>query len=342
MLLPISAFMVLAALVYGIGLLFLGTGKNREAEIFAGGRRRPLIFGFSTAALASLIPAGAATRTRITKELQQAGYYHRMALAEFAALRNLLIVGWMLLIGTLVVLLSEPGSSVGVKLAVVGVIGVAMLFGMPRLIVRAQAKGRLRRVEYSLPDALDMLSMCMTGGLPLQYALSRVGNELRSTHPDLACELRILGRQMETGSWDFALKQFANRIDTPDVQSLSAMVGQTGVQGGSVSAAFQDFADDIRRARRQRAEEHGNKTSIRLLLPIVFCLAPPIYMLLLTPAVMEMRNFVRQENRPGGILAPASVVSAARAETAQSRAAARLPARARSPVRPTTQSEPTP
>jgi tight adherence protein C len=152
-----------------------------------------------------------------------------------------------------------------------------------------------------------MITMCMTGGLPLQHSLARVGTELEATHPDLACELRITGRQMDVGSLGQALRQFADRIDTPDVQSLAAMVNQTERQGTSVAAAFHEFADGVRRARRQRAEEHASKTTVKMLLPIVFCLAPPIYMLLLTPAVIELRAFVLQENRPGGVLSQSTL-----------------------------------
>ena len=86
---------------------------------------------------------------------------------------------------------------------------------MPRLILHAMAKARLQRIEYALPDALDMITMCVAGGLSLNGAFRRVGEELDETHPDLACELRILARQTETGSLGAAVKQFAKRLDTP-------------------------------------------------------------------------------------------------------------------------------
>ncbi len=309
MALPISAFLIVTALVYGVALLFIRGKKNRELEVFSGGRRRPLIFGPSTAALAGVIPCSSAARANISIELQRAGYYHRFAFQEFASLRNALVVGWLLFIGALIVVASDPGAGPEFALLLVGLIGALLLYSLPRLILRARASGRARQIEYALPDALDMITMCMTGGLPLQQALARVGTELEATHPDLACELRIVGRQMETGSLDGALQQFAERIDTPDVQSLAAMVGQAGRQGASVAGAFQDFADEVRRARRQRAEEHGNKTTVKMLLPLVFCLAPPIYILLLSPAILELRSFVLQENRAGGILSPGTFSS---------------------------------
>ena len=90
------------------------------------------------------------------------------------------------------------------------------------------------------------------------------------------------------------------KIDTPEVQSLAAIIGQTEQQGSSVALAFQDFADNVRLARRQTADERGNKTALKLLFPLVFCLAPPVYMMLLMPAAIEMSQFIKREAQPGG------------------------------------------
>ena len=305
----IAAFLGITALCYGVGWGLIRGRRNHDAEVFSGGRRRPLIFGPLTTAMAGVIPCSAAGKAAITRELRRAGCYHRFAWEEFASLRNALIVGWVLLIGTLIVVGTEPGDQMTGRLLIVGVVGVVLLYGLPRLILHSRAGARVQRIQYSLPDALDMITMCMTGGLPLHGALCRVSSELGTTHSDLACELRILGRQMEAGSLDGALRQFADRIDTPDAQALAVLVSQTERQGGSVSAAFHEFADEVRRARRQRAEEQGNKTTVKMLLPLVFCLAPPIYMLLLSPAIIELRSFVVQENRAGGVLSPAALTA---------------------------------
>jgi hypothetical protein len=107
---------------------------------------------------------------------------------------------------------------------------------------------------------------------------------------------------MEAGSLEGAIKQFAGRIDTQESQSLAAMIGQTEQHGSSVALAFQEFADNVRLARRQRADEQGNKTALKLLFPLVFCLAPPVYMLLLMPAAIEMSRFIQKETQPGGAL----------------------------------------
>jgi tight adherence protein C len=174
------------------------------------------------------------------------------------------------------------------------------------------AAGRKRRIEESLPDAMDMITMCTSAGLPLQHSIARVSDELQSTHPDLSYELRIVGRQTEAGSLNSAIQQFAKRMDAPEIHSVAAMVWQAEQQGASVAGAFHTFADQVRMNRRQRAEEAGNKAAFKMLFPLIFCLAPAVYLMLLGPAVLELRDFFRREKQPGGALSasPAAIRSA--------------------------------
>ena len=82
---------------------------------------------------------------------------------------------------------------------------------------------------------------------------------------------------------------------------------QTDRMGTHVAAAVADYADGVRRAARQRAEERANKTSIRLLFPVILCLAPPIYVLLCGPPVLKLRNFLIEGHKPGGVLDTSAV-----------------------------------
>ena len=116
--------------------------------------------------------------------------------------------------------------------------------------------------------------------------------------------MEIIRRQAEAHTLENALTQFADRINVAEIKSLAALVTQTERLGTNVATALRDYADSIRRGFRQRAEEQGNKNSIKLLLPVTLCLAPPVYILLLAPAVLELRDFIIRENRPGGVLAP--------------------------------------
>lgn len=323
--LPLLAFLVVYVLCFGLLKLLMRGRKNRQDEILTSHGRRRLIFGAMTHALAGVLPTRAATRQRLARFLPHAGYYHRLALAEFLSLRNTLVVGWVLLVMAMIVAATEPGEPLMYQMGVVGLVGALLLYSMPRLVLEIAANRRVRRIGEGLPDALDMITMCMSGGLPLQHAMTRVSDELQSIHPDLAFELRIVGRQMDAGSLDSAITQFARRIDAPEVHSLAAMICQTEQQGGNVASAFETFADSVRLNRRQRAEEMGNKTAIKLLFPLVFCLAPPVYLMLLAPAVLEIREVVTRESEPGGALAASKVDIRALQETAAEMPSTRRP-----------------
>jgi tight adherence protein C len=283
-------------------------GRNRDDAAVAGARRRALLFGPLTAALAGILPCSASTREKLARFLRQAGHYHRHALSEFLALRNTLVAGWVLLAATALVVITDPGDEAASPIIVGGLVVAFVLYSLPRLILEVMGRNRVQRIEESLPDALDMATMCMSGGVPLQAALVRVSDEMQSIHPDLAFELRVVGRQMDAGSLDTAVRQFAARIEAPEVQSLAAILGQTERQGAGVAAAFERFADNVRLNRRQRSEEAGNKTAIKLLFPLVFCLAPPVYLMLLGPAVVELSDFVKVQRKPGGAISATETI----------------------------------
>jgi tight adherence protein C len=301
MLLPLLTFAGIFFVFFLVSLVFLYWGRNQEVQV--GARRRRLLFGGLTEALAKALPCGAAAHEQLTRYLRHAGHYHRDAVWEYRALRNALVLSTGALIVTFVSVGTEPGDGMLLPALSVGGLALTLCYALPRLMLEAMAKSRLQRIEYDLPDALDMINMCMSGGLPLQVALARVGDELQHSHADLAYELRLVGRHMEASSFEGALRRFAQRIDTPEVQSLAAVIGQSESQGAGVTAAFQDFADNVRLTRRQQADEQGNKTTLKLLFPVIFCLAPPVYLMLLTPAALELRSFVKREVQPGGLLA---------------------------------------
>lgn len=299
-LLLIGAMLLSFAFFFLLILLFGNSSANDPTDL--GNARRGLVFGPLTHVLAVVFPLQFESKAELKRDLRRAGYYHRHAATEHLAVRNFLLLGWALLVWSIHVLVTENDPDMGMPILIAGFIVGIVLFSVPRLILQAQAGSRLQRIQYSLPDALDMITMMMTGGVPLVKALKHASSELKTTHPDLACELAIVTRQMDAGSLDLALRQFADRIDIPDVQSLAALVSQTERLGANVAAAFRDYSDSVRRSMRQRAEELGNKASVKLLLPVVFCLAPPVYILLLAPALIELSSFVEQGNAPGGVL----------------------------------------
>lgn len=299
-LLTSGSFLGVALLIYLVGRLMIGGGRNRVSDVT--GRQRPLVLGRLTDAFAGVIPTFRNKREKLKKDLVRAGYYHRKAIDEFLALRNAAMVSWLVFVGAAVVALPPSERAMTPRILIFGGIVLLMIFSIPRLVLGWQATARSQRIQFALPDALDMINMTITGGMPLRRALKHVVQQLRSPCPDIAAELSIVDSQTETGSLEQGLKQFSQRVDITDVTALATIIRHSESLGGNVASAFQDHADSIRRARRQRAEERGNTASIKMLFPIVFFLAPPIYILLLGPAAIELRNFMARETQPGGVL----------------------------------------
>ncbi|MDA1055137.1 MAG: type II secretion system F family protein [Planctomycetota bacterium] len=298
--LTLVAFGAIAFVLFLVGSLFLGRGRNQPD----GWQAKPLAFGRLTHLLAAILPIHFENDDSLKRELRRAGYYHRYARDEFIAIRNVLVIGWILLVATALVVSVNPQRDFTIPIVVVGAVITILLFAVPRLILQSQASDRLKQIQHSLPDALDMLNMTMASGMPLQQSLGHVRAEIGKTHPALACELTLVERHMAADSMDSALRRFSDRIDLPDVQSLAALISQTERLGSNVAIALRDYSDSVRRSRLQHAEERGNRNSVAMILPIVFCLAPPIYILLLGPALMELRGFVMRENREDGLLRP--------------------------------------
>lgn len=252
-------------------------------------------------ALAGAIPISQAEWESLEQDLKRAGFYGSSAIIEFLATRNLIVVALLLLGGGLAVAV-DPGSTWPRTILIATALMAAAAYALPRWLLRSQAKSRLGRIQRGLPDALDIIRMCLTGGLPLRDSLARVSREVELFHPDVAVELEVVRRHSEADTMSKALKEFARRMNAADVNALASLVSQTERTGTHVAAAVTEFADGIRRQFRQRAEERASKTTISMLFPVIFCLAPPVFILLLGPPILQLKNFIEQAHAPGGVL----------------------------------------
>lgn len=263
-------------------------------------RRDSERLGGLTETLAAQIPQTSFEEAGLEQDLRRAGYYRPNARREYLALRNVMTLGCIVITAVLAVVSGPENPDQTIRILIAGAIITVLAFGLPRLFIYMQAQRRVRRIENGLPDALDMISMCLTGGLALQPALDRVSRELYVSHPDLATELTIVRYQAEVGSLGRAFQQLSRRIDIPDVISISTMITQAERLGANVVAALRDYADSMRQTRRQLAEERANQTGIKLLFPLVFFMAPSVFLLLWGPALLEIRSFFLDQTAPGG------------------------------------------
>lgn len=251
--------------------------------------------------LASVLPMPEAELDSLTQDLKRAGFYGNNAVTEFLSTRNILVLGTVFSGGVLAVV-ADPGTALPLNILIVTAVVTSFAYLIPRNLLRSQANRRLHRILKGLPDALDIIRMCLTGGLPLRDALLRVAREIDVFHPDVSVELEVVRRHSEADTMAKALKEFSKRMNAPDVNALANLVTQSERTGTHVAAAVTEFADGIRRQFRQRAEERANKTSVKLLFPVVICLAPPVFILLLGPPILQLRSFIRDAHKPGGVL----------------------------------------
>ncbi len=243
-----------------------------------------------TRALAAAIPQLPKEIEQISKELRQSGNYEREALTNYLAVRNL---GIMLALSTTAgcgwLLLDVPRAVQYVAMGG-GLLAIAA-YSIPRVYIGTVAENRIERIRAALPDAMDMASMCLVGGVTLKTALGRVRQEITETHPDIASEFAILERQAAASSIGRAMTSFAERTELAEAQSLASVINQTERLGTNVAVALKEFSDNIRRNRRREAEEKANRTTVQIMLPVIFFLAPPIYIMLCGPAVLGLVDF---------------------------------------------------
>ena len=246
------------------------------------------LFGPLTPALAAQIPESEKERRDFQRLLRQAGLYRPSARATIYAMRFLLLLVPLVIAGVMAV---ESDSDRTWPILITGAIAAAALSVVPRLYVFFRRRRRMQRIRQGLPDTIDMLGMCSSGGLGMSESLEHVAGQLDS-YPELAEELRILRRQAEVGNLDQALADLTARVDLPEIRQLSALLRRGTRLGTQLSGSLNDQADHLRVARRQAAMTQANKTPVKLVLPILFCFAPAALILLTAPAMLELRDFL--------------------------------------------------
>ena len=250
-------------------------------------------FGSLTPALASQLPESQKEKREFGQMLKQAGMYSPTARASVYAFRFLFMFFPLIVAGILAV--AEPQSTW--RILIGGAICSMVLSIIPRLYVFVVKQCRLRQINEGLSDMLDMLSMCLGGGMPLSASLDHVSKNLTS-YPALAEELQIMKKQTEVHSLRMALAEWANRLDTPEVRQVATLLTRGDYLGCSLSGSLRDQADHFRTTRKQLATLRANRTPVLLTFPLMFCFAPAVLILLMSPAFLQLSDFFSPSSNP--------------------------------------------
>jgi tight adherence protein C len=277
-----------------LGLMFLGGSQRTIAARLTGvvgPRPRSGSRGADRSADSALPSLGAVLMPddvsqvrQLKSRLQQAGLYRRHSSAMYMGVKFLCMVLPMVLGFLLVgaqVLTFLQGIGLGVVFGLLGTV-------LPSLWISNRKTNRQKVMRRSLPDALDVIVICLEGGLSLSAAFARVASELHDAHPLLASEMAIVQREVQLGrSTGEALSEFADRFDAEELRGLSSVINQAERFGASITKALRVHAESLREKRQRFAEEQAEKAPVKLIFPTVLCIFPALYIVLVGPAFIR-------------------------------------------------------
>ena len=230
--------------------------------------------------LSRFIPRSPSEMTATRRRLIRAGLYSPSAVAVYALSE---IVTPVVVAGLLFTLLAPPEN------LVFAVLGGILGFLLPGVVLGRFIAARQKRIRKGLPDALDLIVVCVEAGSALDQAIVKASEDLGLTHPDLAHELKLVNIEMRAGKPRLeALKNLATRTGVDEVRALVAMMVQTDRFGTSIAQALRTHADSLRTQRRQEAEERAAKLGVKLVFPLVFCLFPALFVVILGPGAIKI------------------------------------------------------
>jgi tight adherence protein C len=214
-----------------------------------------------------------------------AGYRKESAMAIYAGLRILFVVGVVIAaIAGGILLIANPALKI-IPIIIAAVLG----FYLPGLFLERMIVNRQETLRMSLPDALDLLVVCVESGLGLDQAILNVSKELKLAHRELAEELGLVTLEMRAGKRRAeALRNFADRTGESEIRKLVAIMVQTDRFGTSMADGLRTHSDFMRVRRRQQAEERAGKVGVKLVFPIFFLILPSMLIVAAGPGLLQV------------------------------------------------------
>jgi tight adherence protein C len=232
-----------------------------------------------------IVPISAVDAAKLQKQLLHAGFSSPDAAMAYRAIQLLLVVALPAMVMTICFIFDFTLGSI----LIWGMLVVAIGFYVPRLTLKSMITHRKQRITWGLADALDLMVIAVEAGLGLNAALNRVGEELKSVHPDMHHEFDLVNLEIRLGrSREEALRNLTERTGVDDIRSFVALLIQADRFGSSIGRAVRVFADSLRTKRRQRAEQASAKAALKLLIPLTAFLFPVIIVMILAPSALNL------------------------------------------------------
>ncbi|MEM8873470.1 MAG: type II secretion system F family protein [Planctomycetota bacterium] len=286
-------------IAYGVGQLVLSGTGNKLGDRLRGGKGQAVAITKEKPSAAThikalfqkvakpFLPEDGGALGNLRGKMIAAGIYSPSAVHVFIGFRVAGLMGGAIL----GLLLGSIFGKFALFIAVFGFIG----YFLPSFWLKNKISGNQKELQFGLPDALDLLVVCVEAGLTIDAAMQRVAEELSVAHPAIAREFGIMNMETRIGiGRSDALKNLGQRTQNPPLQGLAAMLVQAERFGTSVSTALHVQADSLRQQRHFKAEEKAAKATVKLNFPLVLFIFPATFIVLLGPPVLGFLSGMSQ------------------------------------------------
>jgi tight adherence protein C len=228
---------------------------------------------------------------KLKTKMAQAGFRSEAASSLFLSLKfAMLIVGLFLGGGVMVLMAHMNGTPLlGQKNLLKCILVAGGMFYLPEAVLMWLTKRRKEQIFLGLPDALDLMVVCVEAGLGLDQAMRRVSEEMNKSYPVIAAEFGLCNLQLQMGRGRAqVLQELGQRSGVDDLRALASILIQADKFGSSIAQALRVQSDSMRTRRRQIAEEKAAKTAVKLIFPLVLFIFPGVFVVLVGPAAITM------------------------------------------------------
>jgi tight adherence protein C len=224
----------------------------------------------------------------LRQRLVQAGIFDARAVAMFFIVRTALAVGIAAALFVAVPMFKSTSSSVLWMVVIAG--GIAGYVG-PSVYIDRRISARRLEHRSGFPDFMDLMVVCADAGLPIEAALERIGREFGDSYPSLTANIHMTNLEIRAGrTLPDALEHFADRIGLDEVRSFVTLITQSIDLGSSVTDALRVYSDDMRHKRLSRAEEKAYALPAKLALPMMICIFPTLFVVILLPVFVRLHT----------------------------------------------------
>jgi tight adherence protein C len=220
----------------------------------------------------------------LRRRMIQAGIYEPRAVAYFFLCRTALALG----LAALVFFLAPTAEGSSMLWLLIGMAGIAG-YVAPSMYIDRRIKARKAEHQAGFPDFMDLLVVCADAGLSMEAALDRVGRELGDSYPSLTANIHMTNLEIRAGrTMSDALEHLGDRLGVEEARSFATLIQQSEELGSSVTEALRVYSDDMRHKRLSRAEEKAYSLPAKLAVPMMVCIFPVLFVVILLPVIVRL------------------------------------------------------